>query len=244
MGRLTAYSVSSTCPRTSGKPQSSYRYSLPGARPWCGRSPAPRRRGRATRSPSRRSDVYVHRRSKCRDFEPLVMKASRCPAEHSALPEAGELFRVRGNLRPRILELPLDFGQLARTWPVRRSRRRRSAADPSRGGAVNLHRLGLETREVGMELFEELLEIDAFEARQTRDEIDNRLRDQRSRRRPRPPTMIPASRFTAAMSDTAAETGGAAAALPAAVRTCARCRQSGHDSGIRESGCWTGSVRG
>ena len=59
------------------------------------------------------------------------------------------------------------------------------AAQPLVDLAVNLHRLGPETREVGMELFEELLEIDAFEARQTRDEIDNRLRDQRSPRRPR-----------------------------------------------------------
>ena len=50
--------------------------------------------------------------------------------------------------------------------------------------SVNLHRLGGETREMGIELFEELLEIDAFEARQTRDEIDNRFRDQGSIQRP------------------------------------------------------------
>ena len=59
------------------------------------------------------------------------------------------------------------------------------AAQPLVDLAVNLHRLGGETRELGIELFEELLEIDALEARQTRDEIDNRLRDQRSARRPR-----------------------------------------------------------
>ena len=59
------------------------------------------------------------------------------------------------------------------------------AAQPLVDLAVNLHRLGGETREIGIELFEELLEIDALEARQTRDEIDNRLRDHRSARRPR-----------------------------------------------------------
>ena len=59
------------------------------------------------------------------------------------------------------------------------------AAQPLVDLAVNLHRLGGETREIGIELFEELLEIDAFEARQTRDEIDNRFRDQGSARRPR-----------------------------------------------------------
>ena len=59
------------------------------------------------------------------------------------------------------------------------------AAQPLADLAVNLHRLGGETREIGIELFEELLEIDSLEARQTRDEIDNRFRDQRSARRPR-----------------------------------------------------------
>ena len=59
------------------------------------------------------------------------------------------------------------------------------AAKPLVDLSVNLHRLGGETREMGIELFEELLEIDAFEARQTRDEIDNRFRDQGSKRRPR-----------------------------------------------------------
>ena len=59
------------------------------------------------------------------------------------------------------------------------------AAQPLVDLSVNLHRLGGETREMGIELFEELLEIDAFEARQTRDEIDNRFRDQGSTQRPR-----------------------------------------------------------
>ena len=51
--------------------------------------------------------------------------------------------------------------------------------------AVTLHRLGPETREVGTKLFEELLEIDALEARQTLDEIDNRFREKVISRRPR-----------------------------------------------------------
>ena len=59
------------------------------------------------------------------------------------------------------------------------------AAQPLVDLAVNLHRLGDETREIGIELFEELLEIDAYEARQTRDEIDNRFRNQGSARRRR-----------------------------------------------------------
>ena len=59
------------------------------------------------------------------------------------------------------------------------------AAQPLVDLAVNLNRLGDETREIGIELFEELLEIDAYGARQTRDEIDNRFRDQGSEKRPR-----------------------------------------------------------
>ena len=50
--------------------------------------------------------------------------------------------------------------------------------------AVTLHRLCPETREVGTKLFEELLEIDASEARQTLGEIDNRFREKAISRRP------------------------------------------------------------
>lgn len=41
--------------------------------------------------------------------------------------------------------------------------------------AITLHRLGPDTREAGTSLFEELLVIDAYTARQTLDEIDNRF---------------------------------------------------------------------
>jgi len=41
--------------------------------------------------------------------------------------------------------------------------------------ALTLHRLGPETREVGTALFEDLLEVNAYSARQTLDEIDNRF---------------------------------------------------------------------
>ena len=51
--------------------------------------------------------------------------------------------------------------------------------------AVTLHRLGPNTREVGTKLFEELLEIDALEARQTLDELDSRFRETRPARRTR-----------------------------------------------------------
>jgi hypothetical protein len=43
--------------------------------------------------------------------------------------------------------------------------------------AVTLHRLGPDTRDVGLELFEQLIDIDAYEARQTLDQIDGRFRD-------------------------------------------------------------------
>ena len=51
--------------------------------------------------------------------------------------------------------------------------------------AVTLHRLGPNTREVGTKLFEELLEINALEARQTLDKLDNRFREARAVQRPR-----------------------------------------------------------
>lgn len=43
--------------------------------------------------------------------------------------------------------------------------------------AITLHRLGPQTREMGTVLFEQLIETDAYEARQMLDEIDNRFRE-------------------------------------------------------------------
>ena len=51
--------------------------------------------------------------------------------------------------------------------------------------AVTLHRLGPNTREDGTRLFEQLLDIDAYMARATLDEIDSRFRQERAYRRPR-----------------------------------------------------------
>ena len=51
--------------------------------------------------------------------------------------------------------------------------------------AVTLHRLGPETREIGTALFEQLIEVDAWGARKTMDEIDNRFLDQAPLRRRR-----------------------------------------------------------
>jgi len=51
--------------------------------------------------------------------------------------------------------------------------------------AVTLHRLGPATREEGTRLFELLLAIDAYEARSTLDQIDNRFRATAPLRRPR-----------------------------------------------------------
>lgn len=51
--------------------------------------------------------------------------------------------------------------------------------------AITLHRLGPETRETGLRLFEALIGIDAYEARQTLDEIDNRFRENAPVARPR-----------------------------------------------------------
>lgn len=51
--------------------------------------------------------------------------------------------------------------------------------------AITLHRLGPATREIGTHLFEILLEINAYEARTTLDQIDGRFRPTGSVRRPR-----------------------------------------------------------
>jgi len=51
--------------------------------------------------------------------------------------------------------------------------------------ATTLHRLGPATRELGLNLFEQLVEIDAYQARQMIDEIDNRFRDSATVVRPR-----------------------------------------------------------
>jgi hypothetical protein len=53
--------------------------------------------------------------------------------------------------------------------------------------AVTLHRLGSETREAGTRIFESLLMIDAYKARQTLDEIDSRFRPTAPVVRPRLP---------------------------------------------------------
>jgi hypothetical protein len=53
--------------------------------------------------------------------------------------------------------------------------------------AVTLHRLGPATREDGTRLFEQLLDIDAYMARATLDEIDNRFPQESAHRRPRLP---------------------------------------------------------
>lgn len=51
--------------------------------------------------------------------------------------------------------------------------------------AITLHRLGTETREMGTALIEQLIETNAFEARQMLDEIDSRFRTATEARRPR-----------------------------------------------------------
>ena len=68
--------------------------------------------------------------------------------------------------------------------------------------AVTLHRLGPKTREVGTKLFEELLEVDAHEARQTLDELDNRFREQAARRRTRLPRRRRRQRQTTRLTTT------------------------------------------
>ena len=60
--------------------------------------------------------------------------------------------------------------------------------------AVTLHRLGPATREDGTRLFEQLLAIDAYTARGTLDEIDNRFRQERTIYRPRLPRRAVRSR--------------------------------------------------
>ena len=53
--------------------------------------------------------------------------------------------------------------------------------------AVTLHRLGDQTREIGLELFEQLVEIQAYTARETLEHIDNRFRSRGPQRRLRLP---------------------------------------------------------
>jgi nucleoside phosphorylase len=53
--------------------------------------------------------------------------------------------------------------------------------------AITLHRLGPETRDVGMRILEDLLSIDAWTVRRTMDEIDNRFRSERGPARARLP---------------------------------------------------------
>ncbi|SDA97848.1 HNH endonuclease [Mesorhizobium qingshengii] len=48
--------------------------------------------------------------------------------------------------------------------------------------AITLHRIGEETREIGLELFEQLVEIQAYTAKETLEQIDNRFRTQAPQR--------------------------------------------------------------
>ena len=59
--------------------------------------------------------------------------------------------------------------------------------------AITLHRLGPETREIGLEIFERLLESQAYSAKDMLDEIDNRFRN-RPQERGRLPRRNRASR--------------------------------------------------
>lgn len=53
--------------------------------------------------------------------------------------------------------------------------------------AITLHRSGEATRDAGTALFEALMLLDTYQARQTLDEIDNRFKESRSFQRPRLP---------------------------------------------------------
>lgn len=60
--------------------------------------------------------------------------------------------------------------------------------------AITLHRLGDETRELGLELFEQLVELQAYSARETLEQIDNRFRTQAPQARRRLPRRRRATR--------------------------------------------------
>lgn len=53
--------------------------------------------------------------------------------------------------------------------------------------AITLHRIGDDTRVIGLELFEQLVEYQAYSARETLEQIDNRFRSRGSHARPRLP---------------------------------------------------------
>ena len=70
--------------------------------------------------------------------------------------------------------------------------------------AITLHRLGPDTRELGTELFEDLLQANAYTARETLDQIDNRFRSTLTYRRPRLPRR---QRYTPSRRQTSAGEG-------------------------------------
>ena len=53
--------------------------------------------------------------------------------------------------------------------------------------AITIHRLGPDTRELGIALFENLLDINSYSARETLEQIDNRFRNSAPRPRRRLP---------------------------------------------------------
>ncbi|MEY9195534.1 hypothetical protein ABIA16_000650 [Sinorhizobium fredii] len=66
--------------------------------------------------------------------------------------------------------------------------------------AITLHRIGDDTREIGLELFEQLVEIQAYSAKETLEQIDNRFRTHGPHSRQRLPRRNRAARRRAARS--------------------------------------------
>lgn len=79
------------------------------------------------------------------------------------------------------------------------------ATSPMVDLAVTLHRLSPDTRDLGLQIFEQLIDIDAYEARQTLDEIDGRFRENapmfRRRRVRRRSQVLPRRRRSAGLKD-------------------------------------------
>ena len=106
-------------------------------------------------------------------------------------PRLSETFVVErlGSLLPHAAELVGQIsGGLVKMWRDQLADVSTSTAIAAPGLidlATTLHRLGPVTRELGLSLFEQLVEIDAYHARQMLDEIDNRFRDSSAAARPR-----------------------------------------------------------
>ena len=114
----------------------------------------------------------------------IERRPEKVPRAHSSL-----MVQCMGTLLPHEALLVARVAQgLIRVWreQLRDTSTSTALAAPELIDiALTLHRLAPETQEIGTDLFEQLIKIDAWEARKALDEIDSRFLEQTQRRRPR-----------------------------------------------------------